>query len=55
MEGLKPKEISGKNTVHSMHSGIFYGYMGLVDEMVRRMREETRSDLKQWLLEGEHV
>ena len=46
MELLKPKEVVGKNTVHSMQSGVFYGYVGLVDEMVRRMREETRSDPK---------
>lgn len=46
VELLKPKEIIGKNTVHSMQSGVFYGYVGLVDEMVRRMREETRSDPK---------
>jgi type III pantothenate kinase len=46
VELLKPKEVVGKNTVHSMQSGVFYGYVGLVDEMVRRMREETRSDPK---------
>jgi type III pantothenate kinase len=46
VELLKPKEVVGKNTVHSMQAGIFYGYVGLVDEMVRRMREETRSDPK---------
>lgn len=46
VEVLKPKEVIGKSTVHSMQSGIFYGYVGLVDEMVRRMREETRSDPK---------
>jgi len=46
VELLKPKGVIGKNTIHSMQSGIFYGYVGLVDEMVRRMREETRSDPK---------
>jgi type III pantothenate kinase len=46
VEVLKPKEVVGKNTVQSMQSGVFYGYVGLVDEMVRRMREETRSDPK---------
>ena len=46
VELLKPKGVIGKSTVHSMQSGIFYGYVGLVDEMVRRMREETRSDPK---------
>jgi type III pantothenate kinase len=44
VELLKPKGVIGKNTVHSMQAGIFYGYVGLVDAMVRRMREETRSD-----------
>jgi len=46
VELLKPKEVIGKNTIHAMQSGIFFGYVGLVDEMVRRMREETRSDPK---------
>jgi len=46
VELLKPKGVIGKSTVHSMQSGIFHGYVGLVDEMVRRMREETRSDPK---------
>jgi type III pantothenate kinase len=46
VELLKPKGVIGKNTIHSMQSGIFYGYVGLVDEMVRRMREETRTDPK---------
>jgi type III pantothenate kinase len=46
VEVLKPKGVVGKNTVHSMQSGIFYGYVGLVDAMVRRMREETHSDPK---------
>jgi len=46
VEVLKPKDVIGKSTVHSMQSGIFYGYVGLVDEMVRRIREETRSDPK---------
>jgi type III pantothenate kinase len=43
VELLRPKGVIGKNTVHSMQSGIFYGYVGLVDEMVRRMQEETHS------------
>jgi type III pantothenate kinase len=46
VELLKPKAVIGKNTINSMQSGIFYGYVGLVDEMVRRMREETRTDPK---------
>ena len=43
VELLRPRGVIGKNTVHSMQSGIFYGYVGLVDEMVKRMQEEMRS------------
>ncbi len=32
----------GKNTIWSMQSGIFYGYVGMVEEMVRRISEEMR-------------
>lgn len=46
IEILKPKRIIGKNTVHSMQSGIFFGYVGLVDEIVRRMKKEVRSNPK---------
>ena len=46
VEVLNPKEVIGKNTIHAMQSGMFFGYVGLVDEMIRRMREETRSDPK---------
>jgi type III pantothenate kinase len=46
VELLKPKGIIGKNTIHSMQSGIFYGYVGLVDNMVRRIKEETHSNPK---------
>jgi len=43
VELVKPRGVIGKNTVHSMQSGIFYGYVGLVDGMVKRMQEEMRS------------
>jgi type III pantothenate kinase len=46
VEIVKPKKIIGKNTIHSMQSGIFYGYVGLVDEIVKRMKKETKSDPK---------
>jgi len=44
VELINPGEVIGRNTVHSMQSGIFYGYVGLVDDMIRRMKQETRSD-----------
>ncbi len=46
VEIIKPKRVIGKNTTHSMQSGIFFGYVGLVDEIVRRMKKETRSNPK---------
>jgi type III pantothenate kinase len=36
---LPPKAV-GRNTVHSMQSGIVYGYVGLVDGLVERLKEE---------------
>jgi type III pantothenate kinase len=46
VEIIKPKKIVGKNTIHSMQSGIFFGYVGLVDEIVKRMKKEVKSDPK---------
>jgi type III pantothenate kinase len=37
-----PPQVVAKNTVNSMQSGIFYGYVGLVDGIVSRMKQETR-------------
>jgi len=42
VEIVKPREVVGKNTVHSIQSGIFYGYVGLVDGMVERIQKENR-------------
>ena len=42
VEIVKPKEVVGKNTVHSIQSGIFYGYVGLVEGIVRRIQKENR-------------
>jgi type III pantothenate kinase len=46
VEILKPKKVIGENTVQCMQSGIFFGYVGLVDEIVRRMKKEVRSNPK---------
>src|SRR5580658_1406194 len=40
VEIAKPPKVAGRNTVHSMQSGIVYGYVGLVDGLVERLREE---------------
>jgi type III pantothenate kinase len=36
----RPKVIIGKNTVGSMQSGLYYGYVSLVEGVVARMRAE---------------
>lgn len=38
----KPPHIIAKNTVNSMQAGIFFGYVGLVDEIVSRIKLESR-------------
>lgn len=38
----KPPQVICKNTVSSMQSGMVYGYAGLVDAIITRMREEAK-------------
>lgn len=40
VEIAKPPKVVGKNTPHSMQSGIVYGYVSLVDGLVDRLVEE---------------
>jgi type III pantothenate kinase len=40
VEIQKPPKVVGRNTQHSMQSGIVYGYVGLVDGLVDRLTEE---------------
>jgi type III pantothenate kinase len=40
VEIRRPPHLVGRNTVHSLQSGLYYGYIGLVEGMVRRMRQE---------------
>ncbi len=44
VELMKPKTVIGKDTVSSMQSGIFYGYVSLVDGMVDKIKKEMKSD-----------
>jgi type III pantothenate kinase len=36
----KPERIVGRTTVAAMESGLFYGYVGMVEGLVRRMSDE---------------
>jgi type III pantothenate kinase len=36
----KPAHVIGRTTVTSMQSGLFFGYVDMVEGLVRRLREE---------------
>src|SRR5262249_28542002 len=40
VELVRPKEAIGRNTVTNIQSGVVYGYAGLVDGLVERMKTE---------------
>lgn len=40
----RPPSVIGRNTVHSVQAGVFYGYADMVTGMVRRYREEVGED-----------
>ncbi len=42
VEFSRPPQVIAKNTINSIQSGLFFGYVGLVDGIVRRMQEEAR-------------
>jgi type III pantothenate kinase len=42
VEIVCPPQVIAKNTVNSMQSGLFYGYVGLVDGIVSRMKQEAK-------------
>ena len=41
-----PPSVIGQNTPHSMQSGLIFGYVGLVEGMVKRFRAELGSEMK---------
>ena len=43
---LRPPSVIGRNTVHSMQSGLLFGYVGLVEGMVSRFKAELGSETK---------
>ena len=46
VELVRPPSVVGKNTVHAMQAGLFYGYVGLTDEIVTRMRASANFPCK---------
>lgn len=43
---VRPPTVIGKNTVHSMQSGMLFGYVGLVEGVVARFRTELGPEMK---------
>lgn len=40
----RPERVIGKNTVTNMQSGIFYGFAGLVEYLVKRIKREMKCE-----------
>ncbi|HCU23485.1 MAG TPA: type III pantothenate kinase [Deltaproteobacteria bacterium] len=43
VEIRKTKQVIGRTTTESIQAGIYYGYVGMVDEIVRRMKKEAKA------------
>jgi type III pantothenate kinase len=46
VELTRPRSPIGRNTVSAIQSGIIFGYVGLIEGIVARMKEELGSDAK---------
>ncbi len=46
VEIRRPQRVVGKNTIGALQSGLFYGYVGLVDELAGRMQQELGEGTK---------
>jgi type III pantothenate kinase len=44
IEIIKPKHSIGSNTITAMESGIFFGYLGLTNELIKRFKRELGKD-----------
>jgi type III pantothenate kinase len=44
VEIKRPSQVIGTNTVGAMQSGLYYGYVGLVDGILARIRDELLAD-----------
>ena len=44
IEIKRPESVIGRDTVSAMQSGVFWGYIGLIDGLVRRIQREDERD-----------
>lgn len=52
IEIVKPERVINRNTVGSIQAGIIYGYVGLVDYIVKRMKSEMNDEVKEVIATG---
>jgi type III pantothenate kinase len=52
VEVRKPPDVIGRNTVHSIQSGLFFGYAALVNGMLARMRRALGGDVRVFVTGG---
>jgi len=45
IELIRPRKVICRNTVRSMQSGIMFGYVGLLEGIINRMKEELGGDV----------
>jgi len=41
---VKPEKVVGTDTVSAMQSGMFWGYIGLIDGLIKRIKTETKEN-----------
>ena len=46
VELARPPKVIGRNTIHAIQSGAIFGYVAMVDGLVRRIREENDADAR---------
>jgi type III pantothenate kinase len=46
IEIIKPKKAIGRTTVSSMHSGLYFGYIGLVERIISEIKKELGEGTK---------
>jgi len=42
----KPRKVIGQNTINAVRSGFFWGYAGLIDNIINLIKKETRKSFK---------
>ena len=45
----KQKKIVGKNTIEALRSGFYWGYLGLVNNIISKIEKETKKNIKLFL------